>query len=129
MTPEEIAFPRSVSDMVKFRSGTTIYAKSTPMHVRGALLFNHHIKKAGLENKYSLINSGEKIKFCYLKIPNLIGENVISFISDFPREIKLEKYVDYETQFNKGFVDPLKIILDAIGWNCEKQMSLESFFS
>ena len=129
MTPEEIAFPRSVSDMVKFRSGTTIYAKSTPMHVRGALLFNHYIKKEGLENKYSLINSGEKIKFCYLKIPNLIGENVISFISDFPRELKLEKYIDYDTQFDKAFLDPLKIILDAIGWNCEKQMSLESFFT
>jgi len=129
MTPEEIAFPRSVSDMIKFRSGTTIYAKSTPMHVRGALLFNHYIKKEGLETKYSLINSGEKIKFCYLKIPNLIGENVISFISDFPRELKLEKYIDYDTQFNKAFLDPLKIILDAIGWNCEKQMSLESFFT
>ena len=129
MTPEEIAFPRSVSDMIKFRSGTTIYAKSTPMHVRGALLFNHYIKKEGLENKYSLINSGEKIKFCYLKIPNLIGENVISFISDFPRELNLEKYIDYDTQFNKAFLDPLKIILDAIGWNCEKQMSLESFFT
>jgi hypothetical protein len=99
------------------------------MHVRGALLFNHYIKKEGLENKYSLINSGEKIKFCYLKIPNLIGENVISFISDFPRELKLEKYIDYDTQFNKAFLDPLKIILDAIGWNCEKQMSLESFFT
>jgi DNA polymerase elongation subunit (family B) len=128
LPPEQISFPRSVSDVVKYKSPVSIYAKGTPIHCRGALLFNHYIKKNGLDKKYSLINNGEKIKFCYLKVPNKIGENVISFISDFPKELNLERYIDYDLQFNKSFLEPLKIILDSIGWHSEKTVTLESFF-
>ena len=92
-------------------------------------MFNHYIKERKLTNKYSLINNGEKIKFLYLKKPNIIHENIISFISDFPRELGLDKYIDYDLQFEKSFVDPLKAILDAIGWKTEQKVSLEDFFS
>jgi DNA polymerase elongation subunit (family B) len=129
LTPEEIAFPRSVSEINKWISKTNMYNKGVPIHVRGSILYNHHTKKNGLDKKYPAIQSGEKIKFVYLKVPNLIQENVFSFIQEFPRELQLEKYVDYETQFNKSFVEPMKIILDAIGWSVERSISLESFFS
>ena len=129
LKPEEIAFPRSVSDVVKYRSHSDIYVKGTPIHCRGALLFNHYIKENKLTNKYSLINNGEKIKFLYLKKPNIIQENVISFIQDFPTELGLDKYIDYDLQFEKSFVEPLKAILDAIGWNVEKTVNLDLFFS
>ena len=82
-----------------------------------------------LTNKYSLIQNGEKIKFCYLKKPNIIHENVLSFIQDYPVELGLDKYIDYDLQFNKAFLEPLKIILDAIGWSVEKTANLESFFA
>ena len=129
MPPEDIAFPRTVSNVNKHKSTSSIYAKGTPIHARGALLYNHHIKDKKLDNKYSLINNGEKIKFCYLKKPNWIHENVISFISDFPTELDLDKSIDYELQFEKAFVEPVKVILDAIGWNVEKVVNLELFFS
>jgi len=129
LPPEQISFPRSVSDVVKYKSSADIYTKGTPIHARGALLFNHYVKKNKLTNKYSLIQNGEKIKFCYLKKPNSIHENVISFIQDFPKELDLDKYIDYDLQFEKAFVEPLKAILDAIGWNVEKTVNLESFFS
>ena len=128
LPPEDIAFPRTVSNVNKHKSTSSIYAKGTPIHARGALLFNHYIEKNNLTNKYSLIQNGEKIKFCYLKKPNIIHENVISFIQDFPRELGLDKYVDYDLQFEKSFLEPLKIILDAIGWNVEKTVNLELFF-
>ena len=128
LPPEEIAFPRSVSDVTKYKSSNMIYMKGTPIHVRGALLFNHYIKKHNLTNKYSLIGNGEKIKFCYLKKPNKIHENVISFIQDFPKELQLDKYVDHDLQFEKSFIEPLRIILDSIGWKVEKTANLESFF-
>jgi len=128
LPPEDISFPRSVSNVTKYKSVNSIYEKGTPIHARGALLFNHHIKRLGLENKYSPIQNGEKIKFCYLKIPNPIHENVISFINAFPLESGLDKFVDYDLQFEKSFLDPLKIILDVIGWQVEKQSTLESFF-
>ena len=129
LPPEEIAFPRTVSDVKKYYNYTDIYTKGTPIHCRGALLFNHYIKKNKLDRKYSLIGNGEKIKFIYLKKPNIIQENVISFIQDFPRELNLDKYIDYELQFEKSFVEPLKAILDAIGWNVEKTVNLELFFT
>jgi DNA polymerase elongation subunit (family B) len=129
LPPEDISFPRSASDVVKYKSSSTIYIKGTPIHIRGALLFNHYVKKNKLDNKYSLIQNGEKIKFCYLKKPNSIHENVISFIQDFPKELNIDKYVDYDLQFEKSFVEPLKAILDAIGWNVEKTINLELFFT
>ena len=125
---EDISFPRSVSNVDKYKAHSTIYTKGTPIHSRGALLFNHYIKEKKLDNKYSAINNGEKIKFCYLKKPNPIHENVMSFISEFPPEFGLDQFVDYDLQFEKSFLEPLKVILDAIGWNVEKTVNLESFF-
>jgi DNA polymerase elongation subunit (family B) len=129
LSPEQISFPRSVSDVNKYQSSSTIYTKGTPIHVRGALLFNHYVKEAKLTNKYSLIQNGEKIKFVYLKKPNTIHENIISFIQEFPKELNLDKFIDYELQFEKAFLEPLKSILDAVGWNVEKTVNLELFFS
>ena len=129
LPPEQIAFPRTASDVRKYQSSSSIYAHKTPIHIRGALLFNHYIKEKKLTNKYSLIGNGEKIKFVYLKKPNTIQENIISFIQDFPKELGLDKYIDYDLQFEKSFVDPLKSILDSIGWNVEKTVNLELFFA
>ena len=92
-------------------------------------MFNHHIKEKKLTHKYSLIGNGEKVKFIYLKKPNIIQENVISFISEFPKELGLDKYIDYELQFEKSFLDPLKSILDSIGWKTEHTTNLDSFFT
>jgi DNA polymerase elongation subunit (family B) len=129
LPPEQIAFPRTASDVRKYQSSSTIYAHKTPIHIRGALLFNHYIKEKKLTNKYSLIGNGEKIKFIYLKKPNIIQENIISFIQDFPKELSLDKYIDYDLQFEKSFVEPLKSILDSIGWKTEHTVNLESFFN
>ena len=128
MDPAEIAFPRTCNNVEKYRNRLTIYSKGTPMHVRGSLLFNHYLKQKNLEGKYNVINNGEKIKFCYLKNPNPIHENVISFISEFPKEFGLSQYIDYDLQFEKSFIEPLKAILDSIGWSVEKTATLESFF-
>ena len=128
MEPEDIAFPRSVNGLTKWSDPVTLYRKSCPIHVRGALLYNFQLKKRKLTYKYPLIQEGEKIKFCYLQKPNTVGENVISFISNFPTEIDIKKNIDYKLQFQKSFLDPLKIILDAIGWKTEKEVNLEFLF-
>ena len=129
LPPEEVAFPRSLSNVEKWKSSSNMYEKGCPIHVRGAILYNHYVKKKNLDNKYAAIQNGEKIKFCYLKTPNWMHENVISFIQDFPTELDLNKYVDYELQFNKSFMEPIKVILDCIGWETERKNTLESFFA
>jgi len=128
MKPEEISFPRGVNNLGKFSHPTTIYGKATPIHVRGALLYNYYIRKRELANKYPLIQEGEKIRFLYLKVPNKINENVISFIQEFPSELGLDKYVDYDLQFTKSFLEPLSTIINTIGWKTEKINTLEFLF-
>ena len=125
---EDISFPRGCNGINKWANPSSIYSKGTPIHVRGALLYNYYNKKNNLMHKYPLIQDGEKIKFVYLKTPNKFGENVVSFISTFPKEFGLDKQVDYELQFEKSFLDPIKVILDTIGWKSEKVASLEFLF-
>ena len=125
---EEVAFPRGVNNLEKYRHRTDIYSKGTPIHVRGALLYNHYVKKHKIQNKFPFIQEGEKIKFMYLKTPNPIHENCISFFGDLPKEFGIEKYVDYQTQFEKSFLEPLKNVLQCIGWDYEKRITLRGFF-
>ena len=106
----------------------TFISRELQSMFKEALLFNHYIKQKKLDNKYSLIQNGEKIKFCYLKNQTSSHENIISFIQEFPKELGIDKYIDYDLQFEKAFLEPLKAILDAIGWNVEKS-NLELFFS
>ena len=128
LPPEAVSFPRGVSNVTGYRDAERIYRKGTPIHVRGSLLYNHHLKRHGLEKRYQLIQNGDKIKFLYLLIPNSIQENVISFPEALPTELDLNKYIDYKKQFQKTFLDPLEMILNAIDWNSEPVVSLEDFF-
>lgn len=125
---EDVAFPRGMNGIDKYRDRNTIYTKGTPIHVKGALLYNHLIQKRGLDKKYQLVGDGDKIKFAYLKMPNPLMEHVISVPDDLPDELDFSKYIDYDTQFNKSFLEPIKSILDVIGWDVEKRSTLEGFF-
>jgi DNA polymerase elongation subunit (family B) len=125
---EDIAFPRSCNNLGKFSSPSHIYGKGCPMHVRGSLLYNYYVKKLKLAHKYPLIQEGEKIKFIYLRKPNRIGENVVSFFQTLPKEFGVHGSVDYEQQFEKSFLSPVRVVLDAIGWTPEKVHTLEFLF-
>lgn len=129
LNPEDIAFPRSVNGLAKYQSHTEIYTKGTPMHVRGALLYNNQLKKLNLTKKYVTIKEGDKIKFLYLKEPNYLRENCIGFASSLPKEFELKKLVDYNMMFEKTFIDPLAAILNCIGWTTKPVATLEGLFS
>jgi len=117
-----------VNNLDKWKDSASIYKKGTPIHVRGALLYNKSIKDKALDKRYQGIRSGDKIKFCYLKTPNPIRENVVSFPDYLPPELQLHKYINYDLQFEKTFLDPILPILDAVGWKAEESVSLEDFF-
>jgi DNA polymerase elongation subunit (family B) len=123
----DISFPRSLNNLNKYTGSSTLYVTRTPIQVRGALVYNHLVKTRKLNNKYPYIQEGEKIKFVYLKLPNPIQENIISYFQTLPTEFNLEKYIDYDMQFSKSFLEPLNSVLNAIGWVSEKRGTLEAF--
>ena len=124
---EDIAFPRGVNGMRQY-AGSPIYAKGTPIHVRGSLLYNHYVKRKGLEKKYQPIRDGDKIRFIYVRKPNPFEEDVIAFPQELPKEFGLQQYIDYDKQFEKTFLDALQGVIDPLGWKVEEQSSLEDFF-
>ena len=126
---EEVSFPRSVQNIKKWNDKETIYKKGTPIHVRGALLHNALIDENNLRNKVEKIHGGDKVKFTYLRKPNPIKENVISFIDFLPKQFKLEDYIDYNLQFEKTFLGAIEPVLTAVGWESEKKITLDSFFT
>ena len=125
---EEKAFPRGVSSVKEYTDSKTIYKKGTPINSRASILYNYMVKQCGVQNKYELIKDGEKIKYIHLNPRNPLREDVIGFYTILPPEFGLHQYIDNEKQFEKAFLDPAKIILDAIGWRAEETASLEDFF-
>ena len=124
----DIARTAGVSDINKYQDSSTIYTKGTPIHVRGALLYNHHIREQGVENLYHRIQSGDKIKYCYLKLPNPLRENVISSYDELPKEFGLHKFLDYDTQFETVFRDPINDISKLVGWDLNNRTNLDALF-
>ena len=132
LPPEDIAYPRSVNGLSKFTDSANLFAKGAPIHVKGAILYNHLVKKNKLGNKYPYILEGDKIKFIQLKLPNIFQSTAISFITRLPKELDFHKIIDYDIQFEKSFVEPLKFITDKMNWLIDSsygtQGSLEDFF-
>ena len=129
MSAEQISFPRSCNNMKKYYDSNNIFIKGTPIHVKGSLIYNHQVKEFKLKSKYPLIQEGDKIKFLKLIEANPFKFDVISYITTLPKEFNLQQYLDYETQFEKTFLDPMRFILQSIGWSQEKKANLEAFFA
>ena len=125
---DDIAFPRGANNVDKYYDRSHIYVKGTPIHIKASLLYNNLLKKYGLRNLQPIM-SGDKIKYCYLKLPNKIQDTVISNLDNLPDELGLNQYIDYEKQFDKSFIEPLKSITSIIRWDYEKKLTLEDFFN
>jgi DNA polymerase elongation subunit (family B) len=128
LPPEEISFPRGLNGLKEYSDSVMMYKKGTPIHVKGAILYNHYLKQKGLTKQYPLIQEGEKLKFTYLKQPNPFKDTVISYPVRLPKEFGIHDFIDYDMQFDKAYLEPVKIILGCIGWNHEKVSSLDGFF-
>ena len=128
MDYHDIAFPRSANNVAQYYDSNSIYKKGTPIHVRGALLFNFLINKKNIEHLFQKIQDGDKIKFLYLKEPNPIGSNVITFNGDIPKEFGIEDFIDYDLMFEKAFLDPMNTLTQIVGWQIREQASLEGLF-
>ena len=128
LPPEDIAFPRGIRGLTKYKDKTKIYSSGTPIATKGALIYNNIIKEKKLGKKLKSIRENDKAKFVYLKIPNPTKERVITFPNGLPKEFELSDYVDYDMQFDRGFLRPLEMILSVIGWHPERKTNLEDLF-
>ena len=125
---EDIFFPRSIRGISKYHDAAHLYKKGTPIHVKGALIYNKLLKEKELLHSYPTIKDGEKIKFAYLKKPNPVGDTVIAILNNLPEEFDLKDYIDYDLQFNKAFIEPMASVMNSVGWKTEHVSTLEDFF-
>jgi hypothetical protein len=125
---EDVAFPRGCRNLAKYSDAAQLYKKGTPIAVRGALVYNDLLKQKGLDKKITMIAEGEKVKFSYMRLPNPTRQNVLAVPATLDRRLGLHEYVDYDKQFDKGFKEPIRSICDAIGWQLDKQYTLDQFF-
>lgn len=125
---DQVAFPRGMNGLNKYYDRVTLFKKKTPPHVKGTILYNQLIDKYQIEDTFSKIYDREKVKYCYLKLPNPLRYDIIAAPDKLPKEFGLDEYIDYDTQFTVAFLDPLARILDKMGWEIEKQHTLESFY-
>ncbi len=121
---DDIAFPRGCNNLNTYQDTTKIYRKGTPIAVKGALIYNHFLEEMKLTGQYYKINEGDKVKFLYLKTPNPFHDSVISFAGTSPKEFELNEFADYDKQFSVSFLEPLKNILDKVGWDYEHRATL-----
>ena len=132
LPPEDIAYPRSCNGVLRYTSDISLFKKGTPIHVKGAILYNYLIKKHKLRNRYPDILEGDKIRFLHLRQPNIYQSSAFSFITKMPKELDIVSHIDYDTQFNKAFVEPIRFITEKILWKIDDsygtQGTLEDFF-
>ena len=132
LKPEMVAYPRSVNGLLKWTESHNLFKKGAPIHCKGAILYNHLLKEKKLQGKYPFIQEGDKIKFLHMKIPNTYQSTSISFMTKLPKELNLHSIVDYDMQFEKSFIEPLKFITSMIQWQIDgsygTQGTLEEFF-
>ncbi len=132
LKPELIAYPRSVNGLNKWTESHNLFKKGAPIHCKGAILYNHLVQDKKLQGKYPYIQEGDKIKFLHMKTPNVYQSTSISFMTKLPNELNLHNFIDYDMQFEKSFVEPLKFITDIIRWQIDSsygtQGTLEGFF-
>jgi len=122
---EDVAFPRTVNNLGDYRDSRSIYKKGTPQHVRAALLYNKAIADAKVPAQ--TITSGDKIRYCYMRTPNPLREDILACPGYLPRELGLDRYVDYDMQFEKAFLEPLDSILEVARWHHEPVANLDAF--
>ena len=124
----EVGKPTSVKNLEKYFDHNSLYKKATPIHVRGSLIYNSMIEKMGLDKKYERIYNFDKVKIAYLKKENPTRENVIAIKGNPPPEFEIDKFIDYEIQWEKNFLEPIKHVCQAIGWQVEKFGDLNELF-
>jgi DNA polymerase elongation subunit (family B) len=125
LDPESVATPTGVNGIEKYLDAV----KGIPVHVRGALIYNRLLREHKLTRTHEDIRDGDKIRWVYLKQPNPLHEMCISFSGSLPSQFGVEDYIDCDRQFTKTFLDPMKSILDKMGWTTEHVSTLEGLFS
>ncbi|MCK9576018.1 MAG: DNA polymerase domain-containing protein [Candidatus Pacearchaeota archaeon] len=113
-----IAFGSSIGDYEKGIANDTSKFEilpHCPIHVRGAGYHNYLINQnPKYKKKYSLIKSGDKVKFYYAKDDS--GKDIVFAYLPGNLPYEIAPSVDYELQFAKTIIDPLNRFISALGF-------------
>lgn len=133
----EIARTTSVNNINKFKS-IDLFGKSkkgTPIGVTAALNYNNFLEHYNLVKNFRLLESGDKVKYVYLKT-NPFRFNAIGFKNsdEDPSEVieYINNYIDRKKIFEKEMVNKLNSFYNSMNWNVIPEYSdegIDEFFS
>ena len=94
------------------------YKKSTPMHVKSVINYNHLLKEFKIDKQFPSINDGEKIKYVMLRQnPYHIDTLAFKDYEDPPQIMKfLKTYCDHQRLFDAELKKKLQDFYNALGW-------------
>ncbi len=95
--------------------------KGIPIGSRTSIIHNKYIDANNLGDRFNKIAHGDKTKRLYLVQPNPLNTEVVAFLDD--RFIEMfHDYIDWDTNFEKGFLKPLEIMTTALKWDLRNTM-------
>jgi len=114
---EDISTPKGVSNYDKYEIPLIqpmTFITKTPMANRSSIIYNFIIESKKLP--YVKISNGTKIKYIYVKDRNVYSTQVIGFVGNYPKEFRDMFQIDYETQFQKQFLNIAQRFFDTLNF-------------
>lgn len=93
--------------------------QTAPLNSKSSIVHNHLVLEAGLQGKYELIRSADKIRIVYLKTPNPVTHNIDAIAykdAQALRDLGVLPYVDYQTIWDKELIKKVDIIAEKVDW-------------
>ena len=133
LSPEEIAYPRSCNGVKSFAELTNCLHLALPYMSRVLFCITIWWRRMTYLTSIRIFKRVTRCGLCISSYFNIYQSSAFSFITFMPKELDIYKYIDYDAQFEKSFVEPLKFITDKIKWLIDSsygtQGTLEDFFA
>jgi DNA polymerase elongation subunit (family B) len=109
-----------VSNFTKYHCNGLNTEKGMPYQCKSAYYYNLILDKLNLQNKYTKIKNGDKIKLLYLDENNKFGIKMIAYLNNYPEEFEQIFNVDKRLMFEKGVMDVLEPFYSTLNFTIRK---------
>ena len=129
---EDIAFVMGVKDYTKYAAKCDGYntVKSMPIHTKAAYFYNLMVDKFEVDADFEKIDTGDKVRYFYVKQPNRYGLSIMGYKYYLPEQLKETFLPDTELMFEKVIFSIIERFYESVGWKIKqpgKQIQTDLF--